>query len=105
MVERGSVLRGNEGPVRFTLTDGYEAIAVQYSGALPQNFDEGRDVVVVGSLKGGDALEASKILVKCPSKYEGEEPPRQNNHIFLTAMAVALMALAYLAVTMLWRRS
>ena len=48
--------------------------------------------------------EARQILVKCPSKYEEEEPPQQNNHVFLVGVGVALVAVAYLGVTMFWKR-
>jgi len=90
--------------IRFTLTDGMESLPVQFMGAAPQNFDEGKDVVAVGSLTGEASLDAAKILVKCPSKYEGENPPQQNNHIFLAAMGVALLAVGYLAFTTFWKR-
>ena len=104
IVEPGSFIRGDGGTIRFTLTDGQESLPVQFTGATPQNFDEGKDVVAVGSLTSEASLDAAKILVKCPSKYEGENPPQQNNHVFLVAMGVALLAVAYLAVTMFWKR-
>lgn len=104
IVELGSFIRGDGGMIRFTLTDGMESLPVQFKGAAPQNFDEGKDVVAVGSLTGEASLDAAKILVKCPSKYEGENPPQQNNHIFLAAMGVALLAVGYLAFTTFWKR-
>jgi cytochrome c-type biogenesis protein CcmE len=100
----GSFDRGNNGTIRFSLNDGTETVSVKYTGALPQNFDEGKDVVIVGSLNGDATVEATQILVKCPSKYEGENPPQQNNHVFLTAFVVGLVAIAYLGITMLWKR-
>jgi len=104
VVESGTFDRGNEGTIRFAINDGTEAIDVIYTGALPQNFDEGKDVVIVGSLNGDQTVEARQILVKCASKYEVEEPPQQNNHVFLVGMGVALVAVAYLGVTMFWKR-
>jgi len=104
VVESGTFDRGNDGTIRFVINDGTEAIDVIYTGALPQNFDEGKDIVVVGSLNGDQTVEARQILVKCPSKYEEEEPPKQNNHVFLVGMGVALVAVAYLGVTMFWKR-
>ena len=104
IVEPGSFIRGDGGTIKFTLTDGQESLPVQFTGATPQNFDEGKDVVAVGSLTGEASLEAEQLLVKCPSKYEGESPPQQNNHVFLAAIALAVLALAYLAVTMFWKR-
>ncbi len=104
IVEPGSFLRGDGGTIRFTLTDGQESLQVQFTGVTPQNLDEGKDVVAVGSLTGEATLDAEQLLVKCPSKYEGENPPQQNNPIFPATIALALLAFAYLAVTMLWKR-
>lgn len=104
VVQIGTFDRGNDGTIRFAINDGTEAIDVVYTGALPQNFDEGKDVVVVGSLEGDETVDAKQILVKCPSKYEGEDVPQQNNHVFLAALGVALIAVVYLAVTMFWKR-
>jgi cytochrome c-type biogenesis protein CcmE len=104
IVKSGSFIRGDGGTIQFTLTDGQESLPVQFTGATPQNFDEGKDVVAVGSLTGEASLEAAQLLVKCPSKYEGENPPQQNNHIFLAAVALAIIAVAYLAVTTFWKR-
>jgi cytochrome c-type biogenesis protein CcmE len=104
VVQTGTFDRGNDGTIRFAINDGTEAIDVVYTGALPQNFDEGKDVVIVGSLNGDETVEARQILVKCPSKYEGEEAPQQNNHFFLAALGLALVAVAYLGVTMFWKR-
>jgi cytochrome c-type biogenesis protein CcmE len=104
IVESGSFIRGDGGTMQFTLTDGQESLPVQFTGATPQNFDEGKDVVAVGSLTGEASLEAAQLLVKCPSKYEGENPPQQNNHIFLAAVALAIITVAYLVVTTFWKR-
>ncbi|MGD2200287.1 MAG: cytochrome c maturation protein CcmE [Candidatus Bathyarchaeota archaeon] len=104
IVEGGSFIRGDGGTIQFTLTDGQESLPVQFTGSTPQNFDEGKDIVAVGSLSEEASLDAAKILVKCPSKYEGENPPKQNIHIFLTAVALAVLTVAYLAFTTLWKR-
>ena len=104
IVESGSFIRGDGGTIQFILTDGQENLPVQFTGTTPQNFDEGKDVVAVGSLTSEASLDAAQILVKCPSKYEGENPPQQNNHVFLAALALAILTLAYLAVTTFWKR-
>jgi cytochrome c-type biogenesis protein CcmE len=61
------------GLFRFTMTneDG-DVLPVSYKGARPGNFDQAQSVVVVGRYHQG-TLEASQILVKCPSKYQAEE--------------------------------
>jgi cytochrome c-type biogenesis protein CcmE len=103
IVESGTFIRGDGGTISFSITDGLESMKIRYSGAIPQNLDEGKDVVAIGSVS-EDTLEAEKILVKCPSKYEGENPPKPNNHIFLTAIAIAIVAFAYLAITIFWKK-
>jgi cytochrome c-type biogenesis protein CcmE len=104
IVESGSFMRGDGGTIQFILTDGQQSLPVQFTGTTPQNFNEGKDIVAVGSLTDEASLEAAKILVKCPSKYEGEKSPQQNNHVFLTAMALVVLAVAYLVVTTFWKR-
>jgi cytochrome c-type biogenesis protein CcmE len=53
----------------FHLTDSNDSINVLYSGTLPQNFAIGSQAVIEGTLLNGNAIEASNILLKCPSKY------------------------------------
>jgi cytochrome c-type biogenesis protein CcmE len=57
----------------FTLQeDGGAQMAVEYDGPKPANFDEVSKVVSVGKYnKKKQAFEASELLVKCPTKYEG----------------------------------
>ncbi|MBL7859156.1 MAG: cytochrome c maturation protein CcmE [Cyclobacteriaceae bacterium] len=45
---------------------------VQYNQPMPTDFLRSEKVVVVGSYKGGNFI-ASKILLKCPSKYQEEK--------------------------------
>ncbi|MCK5846868.1 MAG: cytochrome c maturation protein CcmE [Bacteroidales bacterium] len=39
----------------------------------PQDFEKSTQVVVTGSMKGGE-FKGTSILLKCPSKYEGGSP-------------------------------
>ncbi|MCB9252049.1 MAG: cytochrome c maturation protein CcmE [Flavobacteriales bacterium] len=58
----------------FYLTDslGNEAKVI-YSEPKPTDFDRSDKVVVIGKFNdSGDDFIASKILLKCPSKYEAE---------------------------------
>jgi len=49
-------------------------IPVRYEGIMPDNFKPGLQVVVQGKITGPKRIiEAEKILVKCPSKYEAVE--------------------------------
>jgi len=57
----------------FTLQEDNGAqMAVEYDGPKPANFDDVSKVVSVGKYnKKKQAFEASELLVKCPTKYEG----------------------------------
>jgi cytochrome c-type biogenesis protein CcmE len=49
---------------------------VIYKGAKPQDFEKSEQVVVTG-MADGDNFKASKLLLKCPSKYNEEKKPKQ----------------------------
>jgi len=62
--------------MRFTILDmsGNEAsLPVVYSGAVPDTFKIGNQVVVEGKYIAGGIFEAEAIIVKCGSKYIPEE--------------------------------
>ena len=44
-------------------------IRVTYSGALPDTFDKGAEVIVEGRMENG-CFAAKTLMTKCPSKYE-----------------------------------
>jgi cytochrome c-type biogenesis protein CcmE len=47
---------------------------VRYEGLKPANFEEAISIVAIGWYdEAGDELAANKLLVKCPSKYQGAE--------------------------------
>ena len=57
----------------FQMTDGKEMIGVVYDGLMPDAFGGGREVVVEGTFDSrARTLHASKLVTKCPSKYEAE---------------------------------
>ena len=45
---------------------------VLYNGTKPQDFEKAEQIVIVGKIS-GDEFHASEILMKCPSKYNGNE--------------------------------
>lgn len=49
-----------------------DKLAISYKGLKPGNFNEAIQVVAIGRFDKG-RLEAEKLLVKCPSKYQGIE--------------------------------
>jgi cytochrome c-type biogenesis protein CcmE len=72
MVEAGSLHQStvDGGPAAtFRVTDGKSAIAVSYSGILPDLFREGQGVVAVGSLGPDHAFRADEVLAKHDAKY------------------------------------
>ena len=45
---------------------------VDYNQPMPQDFTKSEKVVVIGSYQ-GETFKASKILLKCPSKYQEQK--------------------------------
>ncbi len=48
-----------------------EELPVVYSGVVPSNFEYAQQATCAGEWK-GDHFQADQLLLKCPSKYEGE---------------------------------
>lgn len=69
-VANGSLSLREDGSLLFNITDGQATIAVAYSGVQPQGFKEGEKIVVIGKLTSPYHVNATQLLVKCPSKYE-----------------------------------
>ncbi len=60
----------------FTLQDPKtkQTIRVRYKGLKPANFEDAISIVAIGQFDPrAQELEANKLLVKCPSKYQGAE--------------------------------
>lgn len=51
-------------------------LPVAYRDVKPANFEDAVSIVAIGKYHGG-AFHAEKLLVKCPSKYQGEEVEKQ----------------------------
>ena len=65
-----------EQALHFTLVDeeSGEVMPVRYEGLKPANFEEAVSIVAIGRYDAaGDVFHADKLLVKCPSKYQGAE--------------------------------
>jgi cytochrome c-type biogenesis protein CcmE len=59
--------------IRFRIKDIDGAMMnVVYSGPPPQDMMQATEIVAIGSVK-GDEFHSDKLLIKCPSKYEGTE--------------------------------
>lgn len=60
----------------FTIQDPktHESLRVRYKGLKPANFEDAISIVAIGQYdEGSKEFEAHKLLVKCPSKYQGAE--------------------------------
>jgi cytochrome c-type biogenesis protein CcmE len=70
-VAKGSVQRKDE-LLRFRIRDrrGEASVPVRYTGAVPDPFREGREVIVTGALRNGVFYaERDSLVTKCPSKF------------------------------------
>jgi len=74
----GTIKRDAAG-VHFTiedLTGKPDTVQVIYSGQMPNTFDAGVDVVVIGEYAAdGTLITADQLQTKCPSKYKGQASP------------------------------
>ena len=79
----GSLEKGSEAydsskqELSFSILDEHgRNLPVVYRGIKPANFRDALSIVAIGRYEAG-ALHAEKLLVKCPSKYQGQETERQ----------------------------
>jgi cytochrome c-type biogenesis protein CcmE len=49
-----------------------QKLSVAYTDVKPANFEDAVSIVAIGRYEGG-GFNAEKLLVKCPSKYQGQE--------------------------------
>ncbi|MDH3948887.1 MAG: cytochrome c maturation protein CcmE [Gammaproteobacteria bacterium] len=69
MVVNGSVQRGQELTVRFAVTDTANVVNVEYTGILPDLFDEGQGVIAQGKLSESGVFVATEVLAKHDENY------------------------------------
>ncbi len=79
----GSLEKGSEKydaalqQLAFSIIDEHgRTLPIVYRGIKPANFRDALSIVAIGRYESG-ALHAEKLLVKCPSKYQGQETERQ----------------------------
>ncbi|MBC7262502.1 MAG: cytochrome c maturation protein CcmE [Chloroflexi bacterium] len=56
--------------LQFNLVDGDEVLPVIYKGTRPDMFRDGAEALVEGRYQRNGIFEATKLLLKCPAKYE-----------------------------------
>jgi cytochrome c-type biogenesis protein CcmE len=66
--------RGNDLSFEVRDRDGTESIPVTYSGAVPDPFRDGREIVLTGEVVSGTFVgERDTLVTKCPSKFTEEQ--------------------------------
>jgi cytochrome c-type biogenesis protein CcmE len=73
LVKPGTLQKGDHLAVRFEVTDGNRAIAVNYQGILPDLFREGQGVIAEGALEPGGVFKADAVLAKHDERYMPKE--------------------------------
>ncbi|GJE56686.1 cytochrome c maturation protein CcmE [Methylobacterium thuringiense] len=73
LVLDGSLKRGPDQTVDFSVTDTKGTIPVQYKGLLPDLFREGQGVVAEGMLDTGGTFRADTVLAKHDESYMPRE--------------------------------
>ena len=76
VVEGSYVRQGNGIRFRVRDRDGTASVPVRYTGAVPDPFREGREVIVNVRKHGGVFVgEKDSLSTKCPSKFTDQKPP------------------------------
>ena len=78
---RGHVVDGSHG-IRegtldqhiFRLVGGQSSITVLFTGAVPDQFQDGASIVATGELRDAETFVAESLTAQCPSRYENEAP-------------------------------
>src|SRR5438093_1245265 len=69
LVQPGSLVRGDNLAVTFTVADGSTTLPVSYKGILPDLFREGQGVVAEGALDPSGVFRADTVLAKHDETY------------------------------------
>jgi cytochrome c-type biogenesis protein CcmE len=76
-LEKGtSAFQAADSALLFTLRDPktHDTVRVRYHGLRPANFEDAISIVAIGRYDAhAKEFDAGKLLVKCPSKYQGAE--------------------------------
>lgn len=67
-VEPGTLVRDGSS-VRFSVSDGTNAVPVAYTGEVPDTLKESTDVVAEGAIAADGILRATRVLAKCSSRF------------------------------------
>ena len=73
LVQPGSLQRGDNLAVSFSVADGSATLPVSYKGILPDLFREGQGVVAEGRIEPGGTFMADTVLAKHDENYMPRE--------------------------------
>ena len=73
LVQPGSLVRGDNLAVTFSVADGSATLPVSYKGILPDLFREGQGVVAEGALDSSGVFKADTVLAKHDETYMPKE--------------------------------
>ena len=73
LVEKGTLIKSNDGLVAFVVTDMTSTMRVNYKGLLPDLFKEGQGVVAEGAMAADGTFKADSVLAKHDEKYMPKE--------------------------------
>lgn len=74
-VVEGSIRKDGDG-IRFEVSDrdGSSPIPATYTGAVPDPFRGGREIILTGQMENGTFVgETDTLITKCPSKFEEDK--------------------------------
>ena len=73
LVQPGSLVRGDNLAVNFSVADGANKLPVAYKGILPDLFREGQGVVAEGAIDASGVFRADTVLAKHDETYMPKE--------------------------------
>lgn len=86
---RGTVVDGSirlkEGTLDeriFLLAAGEASITVTFKGTVPDQFQDGANVIATGRMLDGRTFEADSMTAQCPSRYENEAPTAEGGGLY-----------------------
>jgi cytochrome c-type biogenesis protein CcmE len=73
LVKPGSVSKGDNAELDFSITDNLHTVAVRFDGLPPDLFEEGQGVVAEGRMDDSGRLIAKRVLAKHDENYMPKE--------------------------------
>ncbi|MDR3708931.1 MAG: cytochrome c maturation protein CcmE [Capsulimonadaceae bacterium] len=75
-LDKASIHYGDAGRLNFVIVnDQHDALPVSFVATRPANFEQAVQVTAIGRYD-GSTFQADKLMLKCPSKYQGSDSER-----------------------------